>query len=97
LDPIVGAICDIGWLAVHVACNDVATAGIRPRWLLLLVLVPRVEDEELLEQIMRDASRAAGGRSVRASSEDTLDIRSASRGPWCPLRRLAPPRAVSRC
>ena len=60
VDPIVGAIGDIGWLAVHVACNDVATAGIPPRWLLLLVLVPTVEDEELLEQIMRDASRAAG-------------------------------------
>ena len=59
VDPIVGAIGDIGWLAVHVASNDVATAGIPPRWLLLLVLVPRMEDEELLGQIMRDASRAA--------------------------------------
>lgn len=59
VDPIVGAIGDIGWLAVHVACNDIATAGIPPRWLLLLVLVPRIEDEELLEQIMRDAGRAA--------------------------------------
>ena len=60
VDPIVGAVGDIGWLAVHVACNDVATAGVAPRWILLLVLVPRMEDEELLEQIMRDASRAAG-------------------------------------
>jgi len=60
VDPIVGAIGDIGWLAVHVACNDIATTGIAPRWILLLILVPRVEDEELLEQIMRDASRAAG-------------------------------------
>ena len=60
VDPIVGAIGDIGWLAVHVACNDIATTGIAPRWILLLILVPRIEDEELLEQIMRDASRAAG-------------------------------------
>jgi hydrogenase expression/formation protein HypE len=59
VDPIVGAIGEIGWLAVHVACNDVAAAGIPPRWLLLLVLVPRLEDEELLERIMRDANRAA--------------------------------------
>ncbi|MBN2198784.1 MAG: AIR synthase family protein [Candidatus Aminicenantes bacterium] len=59
VDPIVGAIGDIGRLAVHVACNDIATAGIAPRWLLLLVLVPRIEDEELLEQIMRDAAGAA--------------------------------------
>jgi hydrogenase expression/formation protein HypE len=59
VDPIVGAVADIGWLAVHVACNDVAACGIPPRWLLLLVLVPHREDKELLEQIMRDASRAA--------------------------------------
>jgi len=59
LDPIVGAIRDIGWLAVHVACNDIATTGIPPRWVLPLVLVPRPEDEELLERIMRDANRAA--------------------------------------
>jgi hydrogenase expression/formation protein HypE len=58
VDPIVGAVGDIGWLAVHVACNDVAASGIRPRWLQLLVLVPRLEDVDLLEQIMRDASRA---------------------------------------
>jgi len=59
VDPIVGAVGDIGWLAVHVACNDVAASGIRPRWLQLLVLVPHMEDVELLEQIMRDASQAA--------------------------------------
>ena len=60
VDPIVGAIGDIGWLAVHAACNDIAAAGVQPRWLLLLVLVPGMEDEELLERIMHDASRAAG-------------------------------------
>ncbi len=59
LDPIVGAVENIGWLAVHVACNDIATAGVPPRWILPLVLVPRPEDEELLERIMRDAGRAA--------------------------------------
>jgi hydrogenase maturation factor len=59
VDPIVGAIGNIGWLAVHVACNDIATTGVPPRWILLLVLVPRMEDEELLETIMRDASQAA--------------------------------------
>jgi hydrogenase expression/formation protein HypE len=59
LDPIVGAIGSIGWLAVHVACNDIAMSGIPPRWVLPLVLVPRPEDEDLLERIMRDASQAA--------------------------------------
>ena len=59
VDPIVGAVGDIGWLAVHVACNDIAASGIRPRWLHLLVLVPSMHDLELLEQIMQDASHAA--------------------------------------
>jgi hydrogenase maturation factor len=59
LDPVVGAIDNIGWLAVHVACNDIATTGIPPRWILPLVLVPRLQDEALLERVMRDASRAA--------------------------------------
>jgi len=59
VDPIVGAIGNIGWLAVHVACNDIAASGIPPRWVLLLVLVPDIGDEELLEQIMRDARHAA--------------------------------------
>jgi len=58
-DPIIGAISQIGWLAVHVACNDVATAGVPPRWVLLLVIVPGMEDEDLLEEIMRDAGRAS--------------------------------------
>ena len=59
VDPIVGAIGNIGWLAVHVACNDIATTGVRPRWILLLVLVPTLHDEDLLKQIMHDADRAA--------------------------------------
>ncbi|WP_419662438.1 HypE: hydrogenase expression/formation protein [Desulfosarcina variabilis str. Montpellier] len=59
VDPIVGAIGNIGWLAVHVACNDVATSGAPPRWILVLVLVPTSGDVDLLEQIMRDANRAA--------------------------------------
>jgi hydrogenase expression/formation protein HypE len=44
VDPIVGAVANIGWLAVHVACNDMATAGISPRWILILILVPRLDD-----------------------------------------------------
>ncbi len=59
LDPIVGAVKNIGWLAMHVACNDIATSGAPPRWVLLLVLVPKKEDEQLLDEIMGDISRAA--------------------------------------
>jgi len=59
LDPIEGAVAEIGWLAVHVACNDIATCGAKPRWLQLLVMVPGAADEPVLAQIMADAARAA--------------------------------------
>jgi len=59
LDPIVGAVENIGWLAVHVACNDVATCGAPPRWIQLLVLIPDKEDKELLSHIMGDVAKAA--------------------------------------
>ena len=59
LDPIEGAVKDIGWLAVHVACNDIATCGARPRWIQLLVMVPREEGVSQVEHIMNDVSRAA--------------------------------------
>jgi len=66
VDPIVGAVKNIGWLAVHIACNDIATCGIAPRWLQLLVLLPETEEgqAERLEEIMRDASCAA--REIQA-------------------------------
>lgn len=59
LDPIIGAVKNIGWLAVHVACNDIATSGAPPRWILPLVIVPHKSDEVLLGEIMQDVGRAA--------------------------------------
>ena len=70
IDPIVGASDEIGWLAVHVACNDVATSGVAPRWLLLLVLVPRIEDEELLEQV-----RARQGAALAQLEDRAAELR----------------------
>lgn len=39
-DPITFATERIGWYAVHVNANDVATRGARPRWLLVTLLLP---------------------------------------------------------
>lgn len=65
VDPIISAVGNIGWLATHISCNDIATAGIAPRWLLALVLVPGKGDTALLKEIMADIDRAA--RSLGAS------------------------------
>lgn len=59
IDPIVGAVKNIGWLAVHVACNDIAASGAPPRWILTLVMMPHKEDKALLGEIMSDIARAA--------------------------------------
>ena len=64
VDPIVGAVKDIGWLAVHVACNDIAASGIRPRWIQLLLMVPSARHIAEVEQIMSDVARAAKSLGV---------------------------------
>lgn len=59
LDPIVGAVKRIGWLAVHIACNDIATAGVRPRWIMSLILLPEKWDPDMLDTITSDIDQAA--------------------------------------
>ena len=39
-DPITGAVGNVGWLAVHINANDVASTGARPRWFLCGTLLP---------------------------------------------------------
>lgn len=58
-DPITGATKDIGRLAVHISCNDVATSGAEPIGVLLTILAPPNTREEDLEEIMKDAGRAS--------------------------------------
>ncbi|HEX6988483.1 MAG TPA: AIR synthase related protein, partial [Bacillota bacterium] len=59
VDPITGAGSEIGWLAVHVSCNDVAAHGARPVAVLLAVLVPRGAGLEAVDALMQGAERAA--------------------------------------
>jgi len=59
-DPITFATDLIGWYAVHVNANDVATMGARPRWMLATILLPEGEaDARLVEEIFSQLSRAA--------------------------------------
>jgi len=57
-DPITGAVQGIGWYAVHIACNDIATRGAKPRWLLPVLLLP-VGQISLLKEIVKDIAKAA--------------------------------------
>ncbi len=58
-DPISGAYERIGWIAVNVATNDIATRGVVPRWIITCILLPEGSKKTLLESICRDIGMAA--------------------------------------
>lgn len=63
-DPITGAVNDIGRLAVHVSCNDIASNGVEPMGLLMTVLLPVNITEAEISGIMSDAAEAAAQLKV---------------------------------
>jgi hydrogenase expression/formation protein HypE len=76
-DPITGAGAHLGRLAVHVACNDLATTGAEPVGLLLTLLLAEATAEADLEAIMREAGAAAkavGVEIVGGHTEITAGI-----------------------
>lgn len=76
-DPITGAGANIGWLAVHVSCNDVATMGAEPIGVLSTLLLPERTTEEDIRQIVSDIHRAAvelGVEVLGGHTEITPDI-----------------------
>jgi len=58
-DPVTGAEEWLGWLAVNVGANDVATCGVEPRWFSSCMLLPRDTDKELVEKICTQMDKAA--------------------------------------
>jgi hydrogenase expression/formation protein HypE len=63
-DPITGAAEDIGRLAVHVSCNDIACCGIRPSALLMVLLAPPEAEPEDIARVVDQAAAAAQKLSV---------------------------------
>jgi len=59
MDPITGAVERIGWLAVNVNANDVATFGVEPAFLFSCILVPENADRKLVETISAQMNAAA--------------------------------------
>lgn len=58
-DPITGATKDIGRLAIHISCNDVASSGAEPIGVLLTILVPPNTTEDDIHYIMGEAGDAS--------------------------------------
>ncbi len=58
-DPITAAISEIGRLAVHISCNDIASNGIEPLGIMLAVMLPVGTTEKEIEEMMRQAGEAS--------------------------------------
>lgn len=58
-DPITAAVKDIGRLAVHISCNDVAANGIEPLGIMLAIMLPEGTTEDEVHQIMAQAGKAS--------------------------------------
>jgi hydrogenase maturation factor len=59
MDPITGAVERIGWLAVNVNANDIATFGVEPAFFLSCILLPENADRKTVETISVQMNRAA--------------------------------------
>jgi hydrogenase expression/formation protein HypE len=59
MDPITGAIDQIGWLAVNVNANDIATFGVEPAFLFSCILLPENADRKMVETISAQMNAAA--------------------------------------
>ena len=76
-DPITGSIEDVGWLAVHVNANDIATFGVPPRWFLASLMLPVGCDESQIEHIVgqvHEAAKSLGIAVVGGHSEITPGV-----------------------
>src|SRR3990170_1415706 len=77
MDPITGAVERIGWLAVNVNANDIATFGVEPIFLFSCILLPENADKKTLEVIctqMDAAAKELGIAIVGGHCESTLGL-----------------------
>lgn len=73
-DPITGAVNEIGRLAVHIGCNDIASCGVEPLGILLTILAPKDTTEVDLDIIMSqicDTSNLLGVEILGGHTEIT--------------------------
>lgn len=63
-DPITSAINDIGRLAIHITCNDIASNGIHPLGIMLAVMLPEGTRDDDVAHIMGQAAETAAELDV---------------------------------
>jgi hydrogenase maturation factor len=73
-DPITGALERIGWLAVNINANDIATFGVEPAFFLSCIMLPEKAQSTMISTIsvqMNDAAKALGIAIVGGHCETT--------------------------
>jgi thiamin-phosphate kinase len=77
-DPITFATEEIGWYAVQINANDIATTGARPRWMLVTLLLPEgkttPETAERIAGQVYAAAQAAGVTVIGGHTEITFGL-----------------------
>lgn len=74
MDPITGAVERIGWLAINVNANDVATFGVKPAFFFSCLMLPENADSKIVESIstqMNNAAKELGVAIVGGHCEST--------------------------
>jgi len=77
MDPVTGAIKNIGWLAVNVNANDIATFGVEPAFMFSCILLPENADSNLVEEIslqIHNAAKELGIAIVGGHCESTIGL-----------------------
>jgi hydrogenase expression/formation protein HypE len=64
MDPITGAVERIGWEAVNINANDVATFGVEPAFFFSCLLLPENADSKIVETISTQMHNAAKGLGI---------------------------------
>ncbi|OYT40463.1 MAG: AIR synthase [Desulfurococcales archaeon ex4484_58] len=57
-DPITAASRRIGWLAVHIAANDIAVRGVKPKWFLPVIMLPNNFNKDDIRGVFEDLKKA---------------------------------------
>jgi hydrogenase expression/formation protein HypE len=79
MDPITGAVERIGWEAINVNANDVATFGVEPQFFFSCLLLPEGSDSKIVETIstqMHNASKDLGIAIVGGHCETTPGLKN---------------------
>ena len=64
MDPITGAVERIGWEAINISANDVATFGVEPAFFFSCLLLPENADSKIIETISTQMNNAAKALNI---------------------------------